>query len=220
MDHHGAAWPFWRHAMRAAFGPFGAGGPAVKRGIVRMAVLRTLLDGPKHGYQVIQDLETKTGGRWRPSAGSVYPTLQQLEDEGLVRSEEREGRRVYALTEEGRRAAETVRWGAAEGLFRGRGGQSGLRELVAQLAIAAVQVERVGSTEARSRAEAVLRDARRELYRILAEDEAEPGAGEAGSGAFGTTGSSDESGAEPGAGETGAGPFGTTGSGDTPEARA
>jgi DNA-binding PadR family transcriptional regulator len=174
MDHHGAGWPFWRHAMRAAFGPFGAGGPAVKRGIVRLAVLRTLLDGPKHGYQIIQDLEAKTGGRWRPSAGSVYPTLQQLEDEGLVRSEERDGRRVYVLTEEGRRAAEDVRGGPAERFFEGRAerGTDSLHFLAAQVVVAAVQVERIGSSAARERADAILREARRELYRILAEDDA------------------------------------------------
>lgn len=174
MDHHGAGWPFWRHAMRAAFGPFGAGGPAVKRGIVRLAVLRTLLDGPKHGYQIIQDLEAKTGGRWRPSAGSVYPTLQQLEDEGLVRSEERDGRRVYVLTEEGRRAAEDVRGGPAERFFEGRVERAtdSLHFLAAQVVVAAVQVERIGSSAARERASAILREARRELYRILAEDDA------------------------------------------------
>ncbi len=187
MDHHSPAWPFWRHAMRAAFGPFGSG-PAVKRGIVRVAVLRSLIDGPKHGYQIIQDLEARSGGVWRPSAGSIYPTLQQLEDEGLVRSEEREGRRTYALTDEGRRAAEAVRTTHAERFFAARGepGAEELRVLAAQLVAAAVQVERVGSAGARSRAEALLRDARRQLYRILAEDDAGVGGGNAAPEASGT----------------------------------
>ncbi|HWP62913.1 MAG TPA: PadR family transcriptional regulator [Candidatus Binatia bacterium] len=172
--HHGPPWPSWRHALRAAFGPIGAGGPTVKRGIIRIAVLRSLSDGPKHGYQIIQDLEARTGGFWRPSAGSIYPTLQQLEDEGLVRSEERDGRRTYVLTEEGQRAAEALGTAPAERFFAGRRGPGteGLRVLAAQLVAAAVQVERVGSAEARSRAEALLRDTRRQLYRLLAEDDA------------------------------------------------
>ncbi len=174
MFHHGPPWASWRHVLRAAFGPIGASGPAVKRGIIRGAVLRSLLDGPKHGYQIIQDLEARSGGFWRPSAGSIYPTLQQLEDEGLVRSEERAGRRTYGLTDEGRAAAEAVGTTHAERFFTPWGGRDakGLRVLAAQLVAAAVQVERVGSAEARSRAEAVLRDARRQLYRLLAEDDA------------------------------------------------
>src|ERR687892_2661377 len=71
---------------------------SVRRGNVRNAILAVLRDKPMHGYQVIQELEDRTGGRWRPSAGSVYPTLQLLEDEGLVTSEEIEGRRTYTLT--------------------------------------------------------------------------------------------------------------------------
>lgn len=174
MFHHGPPWPAWRHALRAAFGPFGSGGPAVKRGIIRIAVLRSLLDGPKHGYQIIQDLEARSGGFWRPSAGSIYPTLQQLEDEGLVQSEERGGRRTYVLTDEGRQAAEAAGSVHAERLFRPRGkrGAESLRVLAIQLVAAAVQVERVGSAETRSRAETVLRDARRQLYRLLADDDA------------------------------------------------
>src|SRR5438445_13537185 len=77
-----------------------------KRGDVRTAVLAVLAEGPGHGYEVIQALEEKSGGRWRPSPGSVYPTLQQLEDESLVRSDEREGKRVYEITDEGRVEAE------------------------------------------------------------------------------------------------------------------
>jgi DNA-binding PadR family transcriptional regulator len=138
------------------------------------------MEGPKHGYQIIQDLEARTGGRWRPSAGSVYPTLQQLEDEGLVRSEERDGRRVYALTDEGRRTAEEISWGPAERFFRSRGerGGGGLHFLAAQVVVAAAQVERIGSPAARDRADAILREARRELYRILAEDDAGTAASE------------------------------------------
>ena len=84
--------------------PFAAGRPSVRRGDVRPLILAVLQRQPMHGYQVIQELEAQSGGRWRPSAGSVYPTLQQLEDESLVRSSEVDGRRVYSLTDEGRSA--------------------------------------------------------------------------------------------------------------------
>ncbi len=81
-------------------GPFGRGrffGP----GEVRLALLALLGDGPKHGYELMNALEERSGGAYRASAGTVYPTLQQLEDEGLARSESQEGRRVYRLTPEG-----------------------------------------------------------------------------------------------------------------------
>src|SRR5215470_16753209 len=87
----------------SAFG-FGYGSPRFfGSGEVRMAILSLLSEGPKHGYQLMKELTERSGGLYRASAGSVYPTLQQLEDEGLVRAEMQSGRRVYSLTEEGRR---------------------------------------------------------------------------------------------------------------------
>ena len=81
----------------------------IRRGEIRPLILATLAARPMHGYEVIQELEAQSGGRWRPSAGSVYPTLQQLTDEGLLTSEEVDGRRVYSLTDEGKAAAEPRR---------------------------------------------------------------------------------------------------------------
>ena len=72
-------------------------------GEVRLALLALLKDGPKHGYELMKELEERSAGAYRASAGTVYPTLQQLEDEGLARSESQDGRRVYRLTEEGQR---------------------------------------------------------------------------------------------------------------------
>jgi DNA-binding PadR family transcriptional regulator len=78
----------------------------MRRGEIRFALLSVLSEGPGHGYELIGRLEEKTGGVWRPSPGSVYPTLQLLEDEGLVRSETRDGKRVYELTDAGRAEVE------------------------------------------------------------------------------------------------------------------
>src|ERR671933_2357515 len=81
---------------------WGAAGPRVRRGDVRAAILALLAERPMHGYEMIQELDARTGGLWRPSAGSIYPTLQLLEDEGLVRSDEGGDRRRYSLTDAGR----------------------------------------------------------------------------------------------------------------------
>jgi DNA-binding PadR family transcriptional regulator len=171
-----------------AFGPFGFGGPGsalgrllfgrgpkARRGDVRAAALLLLADSPANGYQLMQEIESRSEGMWRPSPGSIYPVLQQLEDEGLVRPHGPEGRRVFELTDEGRShvrehaeefgepwstVADSVGGNAAD--FRG---------LLGQVAMAASQVMRAGSQRQVSDAQAVLADARRRLYRILAEDE-------------------------------------------------
>jgi DNA-binding PadR family transcriptional regulator len=129
-----------------------------------------LAEEPMHGYQIMQELEQRSGGRWRPSAGSIYPTLQQLEDERLISGEELDGRRTFQLTDAGRTAA-----GALPGeraWTGGRGGHDDLRGLSRELAAAAMQVARVGSPAAVEEARGVLGDARRRLYRLLADDEA------------------------------------------------
>src|SRR5215203_2414019 len=92
-----------RHEMSRRRG-YGRGRHRVRRGDVRSAILALLDDRPMHGYEMITELEERTGGRWRPSAGSIYPTLQLLEDEGLVSPEEVEGRKVYSLTDSGKEA--------------------------------------------------------------------------------------------------------------------
>ena len=86
-------------------GPGYAFGRRAGRGDIRAAILALLAEEPMHGYQIIQELTERTGGVWRPSPGSVYPTLQQLEDEELVRESAPEsGKRVYELTDDGRKA--------------------------------------------------------------------------------------------------------------------
>ena len=106
MDRH-----YTRHGRCAPRGRrhrhgYGRGGPRARRGDVRAAALALLTERPMHGYEMIKEIEERTGGIWQPSAGSIYPTLALLEDEGLVRSEESEGKRRFTLTDEGREQAE------------------------------------------------------------------------------------------------------------------
>jgi DNA-binding PadR family transcriptional regulator len=142
-----------------------------RRGDVRRALLSALTDGPAHGYELMGRLEERSGGLWRPSPGSVYPTLQLLEDEGLVRSSQVDTTRVYELTDAGReKAAE----GPGPGPWSPPGEEeAGLRDLfhgVAQLAQAAKQVARTARPEQVERAGAIVSKARKELYQLLAED--------------------------------------------------
>ena len=106
--------------------------PQVRRGAIREALLGLLSEQPMHGYQLMQELAERSGGRWHPSAGSVYPTLQQLEDEGLIVADERDGRRTVSLTEAGTTAAASLPsdrpWARPDGAA---GDEPDLRGLVA-----------------------------------------------------------------------------------------
>src|SRR6476469_6636915 len=93
------------HAEFARSRSRGRGGPRARRGDVRAAILALLADRPMHGYEMIQELEERTRGAWSPSAGSIYPTLQLLEDEGLIEGTESDGKRRFALTDSGREQA-------------------------------------------------------------------------------------------------------------------
>jgi DNA-binding PadR family transcriptional regulator len=138
---------------------------------VRTAILALLAEEPMHGYQIIGQLGERSGGMWRPSAGSVYPTLQQLEDEGLVKGEERDGRNVYALTDDGKAAAERSAKSPAPWDMPGSAEATSLYEQFRPMAAAVAQVSQVGSSETIEKARAILLEARRSLYRLLAEDE-------------------------------------------------
>jgi DNA-binding PadR family transcriptional regulator len=162
-------------------GPGGPGGGGrgrgrgrARRGDVRAAMLLLLEGQPQNGYQLIQEIERRTDGLWKPSPGSVYPALQQLEDEGLVRATETEGRRAYELTEEGRQYVDTNRDELADPFAAVRGGMDegvmDLRGLIPQVAAAALQVAAAGHTD---EARKILTDARRALYTVLAEDTGE-----------------------------------------------
>jgi DNA-binding PadR family transcriptional regulator len=155
----------------------------VQRGDVRAAALALLAEEPRNGYQVIQEIAERSGGVWQPSPGSVYPALQQLEDEGLIRAETADsGRKAFALTDEGRayvasHASEVeAPWDAVAG--REHGGIREMRALVGQLAMAAMQVTSAGTDAQIAEAKKILSDTRRNLYRILAAEDA-PAAGDA-----------------------------------------
>jgi DNA-binding PadR family transcriptional regulator len=157
-----------RHEMR---GGYGRGRHRVRRGDVRSAILALLDDRPMHGYEMIQELEERTGGRWTPSAGSIYPTLQLLEDEGLVTPEEVEGRKVYSLTDAGKEAAPERTEG---GMPWEQGDEDSprfqARRELFQLMGAAKQLGRAADDEQLSKATEILKDARRKLYGLLAEE--------------------------------------------------
>lgn len=147
-------------------------GSRVGRGDVRAAVLALLAEQPMHGYQIIREVEERSGGSWKPSAGSVYPTLQLLSDEGLITAEESNGRKVYALTEAGRTEAAAAGASAPwEATGSGDGpGMGALPKAGIELAQAAAQLGRTGTAAQVQQAVVVLEEARRRLYAILAQD--------------------------------------------------
>jgi DNA-binding PadR family transcriptional regulator len=149
----------------------GRGRHRVRRGDVRSAVLALLDDRPMHGYEMIQELEERTGGRWRPSAGSIYPTLQLLEDEGLVSAEEVEGRKVYSLTEAGKKEA-PARTEEARPWEEGDedSPRFAIRQEIFRTVGAAKTVARGDDDEQMAKAAEILKDARRKLYGLLAEE--------------------------------------------------
>jgi DNA-binding PadR family transcriptional regulator len=138
---------------------------------VRSAVLRLLAERPMHGYEMITELETRTNGVWRPSPGSVYPTLQLLEDEGLIVSEETGGRKRFTLTDAGRAEAERLADSAPWDQFGDENIEDwhDLKEAAFGAMNALRQVMMTGTDEQRRRAVEVIAETRRKLYAILAD---------------------------------------------------
>jgi len=178
----GGAWGGWGPGGPGRGWPFGPGGgagpqrPRAARGDVRSAILALLAEEPRHGYQIIQDISERSGGQWKPSPGSVYPALSALQDEGLVDDEKIEGRRVFSLTPSGLAHVEERREELA-GVFDAFASDSepddvtDLRQLLFGVGGAAVQVLSTGSPEQVAAARKVLQGARRDLYRLLAEED-------------------------------------------------
>jgi DNA-binding PadR family transcriptional regulator len=166
-----------------AHGPFGAGpmfGPPFggrrgrkRRGDVRAALLLALAEQPRNGYQLMQVIDDRSGGRWRPSPGSVYPALAQLEDEGLIRSVERDGAKVFEITDAGRehlqeRPDHAPPWELEDD--PDSEAFADLLSLTQQIHLAALQVAQAGDETQVARASETLAETRRAIYRILAEE--------------------------------------------------
>ena len=174
-----------RHRGGPWSGGFGFGGPGgpfgrpqrARRGDVRAALLTLLAEEPRNGYQLMQEIERRSEGVWRPSPGSVYPALQQLEDEGLVRSDETGAGKRFHLTDAGREAAdkagaEGAPWDAASESVDSDAWE--LFGVARQVGMAIFQIAQVGTAEQLASAREVLTSARRSLYGILAEEEEQP----------------------------------------------
>ncbi|MCB2413777.1 PadR family transcriptional regulator [Demequina sp. TTPB684] len=147
-------------------------GTRMGRGDVRAALLALLAEKPMHGYQMIREIEERTDGRWKPSAGSVYPTLQLLTDEGVVSVETTNDRKTYSLTQAGKEeateAAANAPWTADAS--HGSGPFGAVPKAGLDLAQAVAQVVRTGTSEQHDKTVEALNDARRRIYSILAQD--------------------------------------------------
>ena len=176
--------PWVQELVRSFGGPEmgGRGGPKVRRGDVRTAILDVLSQEPMNGYQIIQQISERSGGAWKPSPGSVYPTVQQLEDEGLVVGVETEGRRLLTLTEEGQRYVvehpDEVRatWRPFDATDEERSpfeAVGDLKPIAGQVMGALWQVMMHGTAQQKAEAADILGETRRRLYGLLAEGEPE-----------------------------------------------
>jgi DNA-binding PadR family transcriptional regulator len=186
--HHGGGGRGFAQGPRGDFGGFGGGGfgfgpgfgpgrgprgrgRRARRGDIRTAALLLLAQEPRNGYQIMQEVQERSGGMWSPSPGSVYPALAQLEDEGLIRTEEHDGSKLFALTDAGRKlVAERDDERPAPWEQQDIGGDvHELAGLMREVGYAFVQIMKTGSAGQMARAKDVLADARRNLYRILAD---------------------------------------------------
>ncbi len=199
MSRHGWDWSQAGSAWGGGQQPWSRGGPPpwvsgllglaeagakrsakVRRGDVRTAILDVLAVEPMNGYQVIQQIAQRSGGAWKPSPGSVYPTIQQLEDEGLVEGAEQDGRRLLQLTDAGRRYVEehpdelAATWRPFEDDAAGETeGGPDLKAVAGQVMAAVWQVMTSGTRQQRAEAVEILADTRRRLYGLLADGDPE-----------------------------------------------
>ncbi|HEU5002531.1 MAG TPA: PadR family transcriptional regulator [Actinomycetota bacterium] len=142
---------------------------------MRIAILAVLAEKPMHGYDLIRELEERSRQMWHPSPGSVYPTLQMLEEQGLLSSVEQDGKRVYSITDEGRAevTAQEERRGGAQPWDEAREGGERFGPLfgaMGQLGAAVMQVARAGNSSQAERVTEILTEARKKVYSVLSED--------------------------------------------------
>ena len=183
----GASWssgpPPWLQGLigLAQSGAQAPRAPKVKRGDVRAAILDVLAVEPMNGYQIIQQIAERSGGAWKPSPGSVYPTVQQLEDEGLVEGADGNGRRLLTLTGAGRAYVDehpdelAATWKAFDEAAEAEAAGSGpdLKPVIGQVMGAVWQVVTTGTRQQQAEAAEILADTRRRLYGLLADGDPE-----------------------------------------------
>jgi len=167
-DHHERFGHFSPHSR-------GGGRHRARRGAIVEAVLTLLDERPMHGYELITELETRSDGRWRPSAGTMYPALGRMEDKGLLVSSDVDGKKQFSLSDVGQERLAALRaerpddapepWDEHAG-----GGRGDLRRRIQEIVGQARQIGRFGTTEQIAAAGEVLDDTRRRLYKILADD--------------------------------------------------
>jgi DNA-binding PadR family transcriptional regulator len=181
-QHRGGPWgsgpPPWVAGLLGLAQSGATRAPKVRRGDVRAAILDVLAVEPMNGYQIIQQIAERSGGAWKPSPGSVYPTVQQLEDEGLVDGHEAEGRRLLQLTEAGRRYVEehpdelAATWKVFdEPTAEPEAGD--LKPVIGQVMAAVWQIIISGNRQQKAEAAEILADTRRRLYGLLADGDPE-----------------------------------------------
>ncbi|MDX2243058.1 MAG: PadR family transcriptional regulator [Leptolyngbyaceae cyanobacterium bins.302] len=168
--------PFFENRRGWGKGGFGEWGdePRTRRGDMKFILLSVLAEQPKHGYEIIKELETQRGGFRRLSPGSVYPTLQMLEEGGYLTSEQTEGKRVYSITDSGRELLrdrnEQAGSATREGFAANRPTELiELRRTLSELNDAVAQAARTGNTERINQVRELLTQVKREIYRLLAD---------------------------------------------------
>ncbi len=166
------------HFAEHSRGGHGGGRHRARRGAAVEAALMLLDERPMHGYELIGEMSERSGGRWQPSPGTIYPALNRMEERGLIEAEEVDGKRRFTLTSDGRARVAEMREapgaGAAPWDDPGTGRRGDLRGRVAELVGQVRQIGRFGTPEQAEAAGTVLDDAKRQLYAILATNPAEP----------------------------------------------
>lgn len=168
----GPGFGFGPGPRRGGGGPGGRGRGRGRRGDVRAAILTLLTERPMHGYEMIQEIAARSNDLWKPSPGSVYPTLQLLVDEGLIVAGESEGsKKLFELTDDGRAAAEKIETAPWDEITEGADpGTVNLRNAVVQLMGAVRQAAFTTPAEKQQRIVDIVNNARREIYQILGEE--------------------------------------------------
>lgn len=157
----------------------GGGRHRARRGAVPIAILTLLDERPMHGYEIITELENRSEGRWRPSPGAIYPTLDKLEHREMLVGTDVDGKRQFTLTDKGRTFLASLRDAQGDDVTepwdqRGTGGRGDMRRLMSELGGQIRQIARFGSTEQRDAAREILEDTKRKLYGVLAAEPATP----------------------------------------------